>query len=117
MSCVDDCTTPTNEYDIVISKGASLSLPVTVTGYSLTGASAKMQIRKSYGSDVLLELSTANGKLAIVGNILTINISASDSASLPVGNMLYDVFITAADTSKLKLMFGKVVVGNSVTTF
>lgn len=117
MSCVDDCTTPTNEYDIVISKGASLSLPVTVTGYSLTGSSAKMQIRKSYGSDVLLELSTANGKLAIVGNILTINISASDSSLLPVGSLLYDVFITAADTSKLKLMFGKVVVANSVTTF
>ena len=117
MSCVDSCTTPTNEYDLVISKGASLSLPVTVTGYSLTSASAKMQIRKSYGSDVLLELSTTNGKLAIVGNILTINISASDSASLPVGNLLYDVFITAADTSKLKLMFGKVVVANSVTTF
>lgn len=117
MSCVDSCTNPTNEYDIVISKGASLSLPVTVTGYSLTGASAKMQIRKSYGSAVLLELATANGTLAIVGSVLTINISATDSDTLPTGNLLYDVFITAADTSKLKLMFGKVVVGNSITTF
>jgi hypothetical protein len=105
------------QYDICIEQGASLSLPVTVAGFSLTGATAIMQIRRSPSSPLILELSTANNKLVIAGSVITINITTTESATLTQDWYLYDLFVTQPSGNRIKLMSGKVNVGVSITQF
>jgi hypothetical protein len=105
------------QYDICIEQGASLSLPVTVTGFSLTGASAIMQIRRSPSSPLILELSTTNGKLVIAGSVITINITTAESKTFTQDWLMYDLFVTQPSGTRIKLMAGKLTVGASITQF
>lgn len=107
------CTTAT--YDICVDQGADLSLPITVTGLSLTGASAEMDIRESLSSSsTVLELSTSNGKISIVGQVITVNLTDTETA-LFTKQYVYDLFVTTSDTKKHKILVGKIITNLSVT--
>jgi hypothetical protein len=107
------CTTAT--YDICVDQGADLSLPIAVTGLSLTGASAEMDIRESVSSSsTVVELSTANGKISIAGQVITVNLTDTETA-LFTKQYVYDLFVTTSDTKKHKILVGKVNTNLSVT--
>jgi hypothetical protein len=65
----------------------------------LTGSTAKMQVRTALCDDVcselLLELSTANGKIVLGGTAGTVVITDTDDAAqlLPCGQYYYDLII------------------------
>jgi hypothetical protein len=91
----------------------SLGAPVNLTGYS-----AKMQIRPSISSEeVLLELSTVNGKIVIVPLLgkLTLTMSPADTSALTSRRARYDLEITAGDGSVTRLIEGEITVSREVT--
>lgn len=60
----------------------------------LTGRTAKMQVRSSYRSDVvLLELSTENGGITLGGTAGTVDrlITAAQTSALPARGCVYDL--------------------------
>jgi len=110
----------------------------TETGplFDLTGYSARMQIRSMLQSpDVLLELSTANGKITLGGATGTISLalSAAETRGLValsdidraasclafgfpvVSNYVYDLEVTAPDGAVITLLRGFFVVTAEVT--
>ena len=105
----------TAEYDICVDQGATLSLPVTITGIDLTGATAKMQIRDSVtSSSVVLELNTENGKIIIDNQTVNLYFSATDTASF-TKQYVYDLFVITSDENKYKVLKGNVGIDLSVT--
>lgn len=107
------CTTAT--YDICVDQGADLSIPITVTGLTLTGATAEMDIREYTSSpSAILELSTANGKIIVSGQTITINISDTETV-LFNKQYVYDLFVTTSDTKRHKILVGKIITNLSVT--
>ena len=66
----------------------------------LPGFSAFMHVRETIDSeDTVLELSTDNGGIVIDEDLgkVTLFISATDTASLTVGNYIYDVELVSPD--------------------
>ena len=109
MSCTAD------SYNICIEQGADLSLPITVTGLTLTGATAEMDVRESLSSaSEFMSLSTSNGKIGIVGQVITLNFTATETTSF-TKQYVYDLFVTTSDTKKHKILKGKILVTLSVT--
>jgi len=107
------CTTAS--YNICIEQGADLSLPITVEGLDLTGATAEMDVRETIAStSEFMTLSTANGKITIVGQLVTLILNATETASFAT-QYVYDIFITTSDTKKHKILKGKLLVDFSVT--
>jgi len=84
------------------------STPVNVTGYS-----ALMQIRKAVGGTLLLELSDTNGRITVgtVDGSFALYISPTDTASIQSGEWVYDLQVTAPDSTVTTLLQG----GFSVT--
>lgn len=87
----------------------------------LTGCTARMQVRSSNVSkDILLELTTENGKIALndpLGSI-KLNISATETAALTWANGVYDLeleFPEDSDTYVEKLLRGNVYIMREVT--
>jgi len=107
------CTTV--PYNICVEQGADLSIPITVNGLILTGATAEMDIREAVTSPtVFMTLSTDNGKISIVDNLITLSLTALETATF-TRPYVYDLFVTTQDTKKYKLLKGRVVVDPSVT--
>lgn len=107
------CTTAS--YNICIEQGADLSLPITVEGLDLAGATAEMDVRETVAStSEFMTLSTANGKITIVGQLVTLTLTATETASF-AKQYVYDIFITTSDTKKHKILKGKLLVDFSVT--
>ncbi|WP_088319573.1 hypothetical protein [Kineosporia sp. R_H_3] len=109
-------------HDIVIKRNATFS---SVLGYQdalgnvdLTGASAKMQIRSHKGAeDVLLELSTENGRITIdlTASTITLRLTDEETLALPWMSGVYDLFLYYSDGSQDPLLEGKVTVNREVT--
>lgn len=86
------------QYDITVEQGSTFSLTLTYKdqrGYviDLTDHTARMQLRPSVGSSTIaLELTTANGRIAIDGaqGKITLQIGATDTAGLS-GTGVYDL--------------------------
>jgi hypothetical protein len=88
------------------------SVPVNVTGYS-----ALMQIRKSVGGTDLLDLSSSNGRITVgtVDGSFALYISPADTSTLPVGEWVYDLQVTAPNAVVTTLLQGAFVVTSQVT--
>jgi hypothetical protein len=90
-------------------------LPINLTGYS-----ARMQIRPDYASaTVLLELTQANGRIAITpasGNI-AMHISAADTAALTFTDApaVYDLELIEPSGDVIRLLKGSVTLSPEVT--
>lgn len=83
----------------------------------LTGATARMQIRARIGGELLLELTTDNGGLAITGHgTLTRTLSAAQTAALTWTEGVYDLEIEYADGTVQRYLQGAVTVSREVTT-
>lgn len=82
----------------------------------LTGAAARMQIRAQLGGQVLLELATDNGGLAITGpGTITRTLSATQTAALAWTDAVYDLEVQYPDGTVQRYLQGAVTVSREVT--
>ena len=104
--------------ELNVEQYASFSTTVNVEdaqgdAINLSGYSASSQIRKSYYS------STANNFTAAITGIangeITLSMTAANTATLTPGRYLYDLVITAPDTTKTRVVEGIVNVLAGVT--
>lgn len=104
--------------ELTIEQYATFSTIITVEDsagdtVNLTGYTASSQIRKSYYS------STANNFTATVTGTsngeITLSMTAANTGNLTPGRYLYDLIITAPDTTKSRVVEGIVVVLPGVT--
>jgi phage-related minor tail protein len=104
--------------ELTLEQGATFSTTVNVedsqgTAINLAGYSASSQIRKSYYS------TTANSFTATVtsnaNGEITLSMTAANTANLNPGRFLYDLLITAPDTTKTRVVEGIITVLPSVT--
>jgi hypothetical protein len=89
--------------------------PVNLTGYT-----AKMQVRDPQGDpgdDLVVELSTENGRIALGGAAGTIDllISATDTAGIDVGSYAHDLMLTSGGGVVTYLVTGSFDVKQRVT--
>ena len=93
--------------------GSGTYVPVDITGYT-----AKMQVRKSEGSPVIIELSTTNLRITLGGSNGTIDllIDAADTASLTKDKHKYDLFLTDTNGFSTKFVYGTFEVVGRITT-
>ena len=113
------------------------------TPIDISGATIKMEIRASVGSDVILTLSTANGRITITDStVINLNVDAVDmldslvdtltrtgkvTAGVIEGTLtdtvvsasgylaVYDLKITLTDGSVTRLMYGDVCFSQEIT--
>jgi hypothetical protein len=88
-------------------------IPVILSGYT-----ADMQVRYATDTDIVVELSTANGRITIDAAYGQINLklTASQTAALTAGNYQYDLNLTDTDTGTVyKILQGAFTVIESVT--
>jgi len=104
--------------ELTLEQGATFSTTINVedtqgTAINLAGYSASSQIRKSYYS------TTANSFTATITNSangeITLSMTAANTANLNAGRYLYDLLITAPNTTKTRVVEGIIVVLPSVT--
>lgn len=104
--------------ELTLEQGATFSTTINVedtqgTAVNLAGYSASSQIRKSYYS------TTANSFTATITNNatgeITLSMTAANTANLNAGRYLYDLLITAPNSTKTRVVEGIIVVLPSVT--
>lgn len=86
--------------------------PVDLTGYT-----ARMQIRKKYGSSILLELTTENSRISLgtTAGTIQIIISASDTAAIDWSSAIYDLELISGSGIVKRLLQGTIKVSREVT--
>jgi hypothetical protein len=110
-------------YDFEIEQGSTLLKPIvwkdsTGTPVNLIGYSAKMQVRQSANADeVLLEMSTSNGKISITPQTGTINLifSATSTAAINWKRGKYDLELTSPSGDVTRLIEGAITVSKEIT--
>jgi hypothetical protein len=109
-------------YNATIDQGATWSVVVTYkdsTGaaINLTGYTAAMQVRQQYSSaDADLTLTSPSGGIVITGatGVVTITMTATQTAALEEGYYVYDVELTSG-SYKDRLIQGQLTVAPEVT--
>lgn len=111
---------PAAKLNISIEQGATFSKrlvwrdknkrPVPLTGYT-----AKMQVRPSATSaTVILELSTANGRITFPGaGVIQLDVAANDTDAITSG--VYDLKLYAPSGQEIRFIEGKLTVTPGVT--
>lgn len=86
--------------------------PINLTGYT-----ACMQVRLTYGSTIIISMSTANGRITItpLTGTLSILVSAADTTTLAPGVYKYDLEITSGAYIS-RVLEGKFTISAEVTT-
>lgn len=110
-------------YDFEIEQGTTLLKPIvwkdsTGTPINLTGYSARMQVRQSVVSpDVLLELSTTNGKISIspITGTITLIFSEATTAAITWKRGKYDLEVVALNGAVTRLIQGEISVSQEIT--
>lgn len=110
-------------YDFEIEQGATLIKPIvwndsTGAPVNLTGYTAKMQVRQSVASEeVLLELSTTNGKIQLtpLTGTITLVFSAATTAAINWKRGKYDLELTSADGTVTRLIEGEINISKEIT--
>ncbi len=107
-----------------IDQGASFSKLATwkvgtpAVPVDLTGCTALAHVRASLeAADILITMSTANGKIVLGGVAGTVEIllSAAETAAITWRSAVYDLEITFPDTTVRRLMYGSVTISPEVT--
>jgi tRNA threonylcarbamoyladenosine modification (KEOPS) complex Pcc1 subunit len=111
---------PAAKLNLLVEQGATFSKrlvwrdknkrPVNLSSYT-----AKMQVRATVASsDVIYELSTANGRITLSSaGVIQLDISAADTSTLKAG--VYDLELTASGGQVYRLVEGKLTVSPEVT--
>lgn len=87
------------------------------TPVNLTGYTAQLDARDANGN-LIISLSTSNSGIAITGptGLIALSISATDTASLPLGSYSYDLLINAPDSGPItKILQGVFFVADTIT--
>jgi hypothetical protein len=87
------------------------------TAVNITGASAKMQVRK-WGSETTaaIQLDASNGlSLGTTNGVVAIAIPGAATAKLPAGTYRYDLILTTSAGVVDNIMYGKFIVSQGVT--
>ena len=86
-----------------------LTLVVNSVTLDTTGYTGIMQVRETANSShALAELTTANGGIEMVaGGIIRLNMTASTSKDIPVGEKSYNVIVTNASGFTFEAVYGK----------
>jgi hypothetical protein len=112
------------KHNFIIEQGATFRRIITWkatnnTPINLTGYSAKMQVRERVGSStVVLECSTANGRITLGGSLGTITIVAQDEVTALLTAMpkaVYDLELTSSGGEVTRLLSGGVDIAPEVT--
>lgn len=115
---------PAAKLKLSIDQGATFTKTVTwktgkpATPVDLTGCTARMQVRESVESeDVLLSLTTENGRIALGGLAGTVDlrVEATDTALIEWAAGVYDLEIQFTDGTVRRLFSGSVTVSPEVT--
>lgn len=109
-------------YNATIDQGATWSVVVTYkdstgTPINLTGYTAAMQVRQQYNSDTAeLTLTSPSNGIVItpLTGVVTITMTALQTAALAEGYYVYDVELTAG-SYKDRLIQGQLTVAPEVT--
>jgi hypothetical protein len=102
MSC-QVCNSTSGIYNIVADRGATFQGTITWkdsarSAYNITGYTARMQVRAETDSeDVVLELTTENGRLNVYGTQgrVDLTVPASVMTSIPADKYVYDLEVIA----------------------
>ena len=109
-------------YNLSIYKGTTFDLkPVWKIGgvpVILSGYTADMQVRYATDTSIIVELSTANGRITIDAAYGRVNLllTAAETAALPAGTYQYDLNLTnTVDSTVYKILQGTFIINESVT--
>ena len=109
-------------YDLLIEQGATFSQLVTYkesgVAVNLTGYTARLQVRSTLESaSTIVELTTANGRIALGGaaGTITLTISATDTAALTAGRGVYDLELVSGSGIVTRLLQGVATISRNVT--
>jgi hypothetical protein len=111
-------------HNLTIEQGATFRRVITWknssgTAINLTGFSARMQVRERIDdADVILELTTANGRITLGGVLGTITMVAQDevTTTLPeIRKGVYDLELESAGGEVTRLLRGSVEIIRQVT--
>ena len=104
--------------NLLVDQGATFTTTVTVyksddSIYNLTNYTAAAQIRKSHASSAKTDFATAistpsNGQI-------TLTLTKTQTAALEEGTYVYDVEITASDSTVTRVVQGVIKVSPNVT--
>jgi hypothetical protein len=109
-------------YDILIEQGATFSQVITYkdngVAVNLQGFTARMQVRATLeAATALIELTTANGRIALGGTAgtITLTISATDTEALTSGRGVYDLELVSGSGIVTRLLQGVATISRNVT--
>lgn len=109
-------------YDILIEQGATFSQVITYkdvgVAVNLTGYTARMQVRATIeAATALIDLTTANGRIALGGaaGTITLSISAADTEALTAGRGVYDLELVSGSGIVTRLLQGVATISRNVT--
>ena len=105
--------------NLIVDQGASFSTDLTITTatntpYDLTGSILKGQIKSSYGTMASFDLTVADKGVPTTG-VITISLTAVQSAAIPAGRYVYDVIMTNG-SQVTRIIEGILTVSPSVTS-
>lgn len=108
--------------DITVEQGSTFSLPLTLEdgngAIDLTGAIARMEVRKPRTSDVvLLTLTTENGRINIDGSTgeVTLGITDEDTTALTFKRGVYDLELVYSNGTVGRWLEGRFLVSRETT--
>lgn len=109
------------KYDLVIEQGTDLNMPVNLVdensvAISVSGYSAKLQVRPYHGSDnVLFEMSTDNAKIDVTTGTLILKFAEADFIDAIWRSGVYDLEIEAGTGERERIMQGLFTIDPEVT--
>lgn len=121
VTVIDEDTIEINDINAALFKTYTSGGHVQYnTPVSLTGMTARMSIKDKIGGTELLSLTTEDGRIDIdpVSRVITLSISAADTAAIVWKTGVYDLEMVSADVVPVvtALLCGKVSVTREVTT-
>lgn len=111
---------PAGKLNIQIEQGATFRKVLTWRDKTkrpvvMTGFSALMQVRDKTGGEVLLELSTVNGRIVLgAAGKITLALTGAETEALAFAAGIYDLKLWAG-AEEIRLLEGRVSVSPSVT--
>ena len=103
--------------NLVVDQGATYSTSITITDdndniYDLTGYTGAAQMRKHYTSSNATSFSVS---LDAASGVVTLALTATQTANLTAGRYVYDVEITSSSNVVSRILEGIVTVTPNVT--
>tara|TARA_Y100001951_G_C11215713_1_gene225666 strand:- start:57 stop:389 length:333 start_codon:yes stop_codon:yes gene_type:complete len=104
--------------NLLVDQGATFTTTVTVyksddSIYNLTNYTAAAQVRKSHASSAKTDFATAISTPA--NGQITLTLTKTQTAALEEGTYVYDVEITASDSTVTRVVQGVIKVSPNVT--